>query len=267
MKPRANRGVFVAGTDTGVGKTLITAGLVVALREMGVDAVPMKPIQTGCVAQRRRLAAPDLDFSLRVGGLAASPEELRWMCPYRFQMACSPHLAAARAGVRIGIAMIRRAFDRLAERHEVVVVEGAGGVLVPLGPAGSMLTLMTSLDLPVVLVARAGLGTLNHTLLTLNEIRRAGLRVAGLIVNQGEGRGWGTVERDNCGTLARLGKVPVLATIRNDRAIADVTPAAFARFARKNFRRLFLLRNKGLCETIHGFPKSRWAARGAQKGG
>lgn len=233
----SKRGVFVAGTDTGIGKTLVAAGLIAALRANRIDAVPMKPVQTGCAIRGLEGQAPDLVVCLKAGRLDVSPGELRRMCPYRFRAACSPHLAAAQAGARIRLSVIRRAFEFLLRRHEFVVVEGAGGVLVPLGPAGTMLTLMKGLDLPVVLVARSGLGTLNHTLLSLRELRRAGLHVAGLVVNQTEKGPWGLIEQDNCRTLTRLGKVPVLACIRYNRTVAAAMPETFARFARRTFDR------------------------------
>lgn len=227
------RGLFVTGTDTGVGKTVVSAGIVAAMRRQGIDAVPMKAVQTGCRAGSRGLEAPDLRLSLRMSGLAPEPGELARMCPLRFRTACSPHLAARLEGGRISVPAIRRSFDWLAERHDMVVVEGAGGVLVPLGPAGSMLTLMHALALPVVVVARPGLGTLNHTLLTLNEIRRAGLRVAGIVVNQSKPGSWGGVEADNVRTLERLGRVRVIAVIRHRRALSASVSAFNARVSRR----------------------------------
>lgn len=212
-------GVFVTGTDTGVGKTLVTAGILTAMRRQGLDAVPMKPVQTGCRAGRRGLQPPDLLVALKINALCPEADELERMCPCRFRTPCSPHLAARLEGGRVSIAAIRRAFEWLRARHEAVVVEGAGGVLVPLGPAGSTLRLMRRLDLPVVVVARAGLGTLNHTLLTLNEIRRAGLRIVGVVVNQPASHLWGRIEEDNVRSIRRLGRVRILAVIRHRRGV------------------------------------------------
>ncbi len=94
-----DRGLFVTGTDTGVGKTVVAAAILRTWREMGVDAVPMKPVQTGCAGRGRRLVAPDLDSCLRVAGLRADPDEYALMAPYRYRPACSPHLAARLAGL------------------------------------------------------------------------------------------------------------------------------------------------------------------------
>ena len=125
-------GIFVTGTDTGVGKTIIAAGLLAQFRAAGVDAVPMKPVQTGCKLVKGRRVAPDLTFCLNMAGLKPYKRELADMAPYCFSPACSPHLAAQEAGVSLSLSMIERAYKRLSRAHEMVVVEGAGGVLVPL---------------------------------------------------------------------------------------------------------------------------------------
>lgn len=204
------RGIFVAGTDTGVGKTHVAAELVSDLRRAGVDAVPMKPVQTGCVSRGGRLVAPDMEVCLERAGMKPDPASLADMAPYCFRPACSPHLAAERAGVRISVPVIMRAFRRLARAHGSVVVEGAGGILVPLNSRQTMLDLMVQMGLPILLVARPGLGTINHTLLSLRMVRQAGLEVLGVVMNQAaEGR-WGRIERDNLRTIEKLGAVAVL---------------------------------------------------------
>ena len=222
------QGLFITGTDTGVGKTVVTAALLTLLRARGVDAVPMKPVQTGCRRVRGGLHAPDLDFVLRMAGLHPPVEELSWMCPYRFAPACSPHLAARRAHADIRLGRIRDGFRRLGRRHAAVLVEGAGGVLVPLDARHTMLDLMQDLGLPVVLVARPGLGTLNHTLLSLAALRGAGLRIAGVLLVDTQPRRWGTIERDNAATIARLGRVPVLGRLPYLAELGrTLAPAAF----------------------------------------
>ena len=202
------RGFFITGTDTGVGKTLAAAALLAVLRKDGCDAVPLKPVQTGCSRGPQGLVASDLEFCLRLAGLEGTAERAL-MAPYRFEPACSPHLAAERAGQRIEIAAIAAAGESLAARHAAVVVEGAGGVLAPVQGETTMCDVMIALALPVVLVARPGLGTINHSLLSLRELRRAGLRVAGVLFNQAQ-PAWGPVEEDNLRTVARLGQVRVL---------------------------------------------------------
>ena len=214
------RGWFITGTDTGVGKTALAAALLAALRRAGRDAAPAKPVQTGCP---RGHPAPDLDFVLRAAGLAVPREEYAWMAPYRFEPPCSPHLAARRAGVRISLSVIERSLRRLAARHELLLVEGAGGVMVPLNPAHTMRDLMARLGLPVLVAARPGLGTINHTLLTLESLRGAGLRVAAVVLVQGRPGRRTYIDQDNEITLARRGRTPVR-RLSYDRGLAAGRP-------------------------------------------
>jgi len=175
---------------------------------------PMKPVQTGCRLRNGVLRAPDLVESLKAAGLRFSATEMADMAPYCFRPACSPHLAAALAGERISLRHIELAFRRLNRRYDGVIVEGAGGVMAPLNPKETMLDLMSRLRLPVVLVARPGLGTLNHTLLSLRAMKAAGLEVLGVVLNQSSPGQWGRIEDDNCRTIERMGNVNVLACIR-----------------------------------------------------
>ena len=202
------KSVFITGTDTGIGKTVVAAGLLAAARARGIDAVPMKPVQTGCA---RNLAAPDLDFCLREARFKPWPHERDWMCPYRFIPACSPHLAARLARKRIQIRKIAGGFNRLASLHEAVIVEGAGGVLAPINEKNTMLDIMKALRLPVILVARAGLGTINHTLLSLRELRHAKLKVVGVVLVESAPGKRSVIEKDNLRTIERLSGIPILA--------------------------------------------------------
>lgn len=206
-------GIFITGTDTGVGKTLVAAGLLRVLRGAGVDAVPMKPVQTGCVRRRGVWVAPDLALSLKTAGLDPSEDEIAHMAPYCFHPACSPHLAARLAGRRISLLIIRRAFRQLEGAHDLVVVEGAGGVLVPLDRQLTMVDMMKSLALPIVLVARPGLGTINHTLLSIHALRHAGLTVKAVVLNQSSSGRLGRIERDNRKVIESMGAVPVVAVL------------------------------------------------------
>lgn len=196
-----NSGIFITGTDTGVGKTMVTAALLADLRSQGIDAVPMKPIQTGRTS--------DLSVHLKAGHLKPTATELKWMNPYRFTWAVSPHLAAKSEKVKISLTKILSAYRQLEKAHDFVLVEGAGGVLVPIIGNRTMLDLMKRLKLPVLVVARPSVGTLNHTLLTLNELRRAKVEVLGVVLVQSEKSRWGTVEKNNLETIARLGKTKV----------------------------------------------------------
>jgi len=203
--------VFITGTDTGVGKTVVSATLLCALKSNGVDAVYMKPVQTGCRRKSGHLVAPDLEFVLSVSGFLPTEQERKLMAPYRFRQACSPHLAAALERRNISLSKIMKAFAGLKSRHDFVIVEGAGGILTPLSWQYSMLDVMKSLSLPVILVARPGLGTINHTLLSLRELRRAKLNILGVVLNYSSAKTKGIIEASNKEAVERLGRVPVLA--------------------------------------------------------
>jgi dethiobiotin synthetase len=139
----------------------------------------MKPVETG-VGERRPLDA----LALREAAGGSEPLEL--VCPQRFTLPAAPLVAAAAAGRSVDLGAIRAAFGLLAARHACVIAEGAGGLLVPVGPGFDMADLARELGLPVLVVARARLGTINHTLLTLEAARGRGLAVAGVIVSHGQ---------------------------------------------------------------------------------
>ena len=174
------RGVFVTGTDTGVGKTLVACALVRGLRRLGLDVGVMKPVETGVGA-----AGPRDALALREAAGVDDPLEL--VCPFALALPAAPTVAAAAEGRRIELDVIRRAFATLASRHGCVVAEGAGGLLVPVADGASMADLARELGLPLLVVARASLGTINHTLLTLEAARTRGLRVAGVVISHSSG--------------------------------------------------------------------------------
>jgi dethiobiotin synthetase len=210
------RGVFVTGTDTGVGKTRVAAGLLRRLRAAGLDATAMKPIQTGAARDRDgRLLAPDLVDVLSAAGLEAGEAEREELAPYVFEPACAPHLAARLLGREIELPRIVACARRVAARHDAIVVEGAGGVLVPLGRGATMADLAAALGVPAVLVAHAGLGTLNHVFLSLEALRARRVRVAGVVLNDARAADEGTrwIREDNARTIAELGAAPVLAHV------------------------------------------------------
>jgi len=172
------RGLFVTGTDTGVGKTVVGCALVEALRRRRVDVGVMKPIETG-VGPQGPLDAISLAES------AQTSDELALVCPERFALPAAPSAAAAAEGRRVDLDAIRAAFDALAARHERMVVEGAGGLLVPIRDAYTMADLARDFALPLLVVTRAALGTINHTQLTLEVAGHRGLPVAGVVISHG----------------------------------------------------------------------------------
>ncbi len=212
-------GLFITGTDTDIGKTALSALLLAELRRRDINAAPMKPAQTGCNG-----GVPDLDYSLAMAQMTVSPEDYAHMSPYQFEPACSPHLAAEMAGTEIDIAEMVIAARTLASDYEFVLAEGAGGIIVPLNRRETMLDLMQALKFPVLLAARPGLGTINHTLLSIRALRSDGLDIAGIVFVASTDQEFGFIEEDNGTTIEQFGKVPVLGTIPYCTQLAGSNP-------------------------------------------
>jgi dethiobiotin synthetase len=199
------RGLFVTGTDTGVGKTVVAAAICAALRERGERVAAFKPVVTG-LDEEPDPAWPR-DHELLAAACGAEPAEIT---PLTFGPPASPHLAAALGGTHIEPAELVRAAHAVFEGADVLVVEGVGGLLVPLTLGYAVRDLALALALPLVVAARPGLGTINHTLLTLEASRAAGLSVAGIVLTPWPAEPT-TIESDNRATLERLGGVAVAA--------------------------------------------------------
>lgn len=176
----SGRGVFVAGTDTGVGKTLIACALLRGLAGAGLRAVGMKPVAAGARNRRGVWYHDDVE-QLRAAANVDAPRQT--INPYCYAPPIAPHIAAREAGVPVSMAVIARSYARLAALSDIVVVEGVGGLLVPLGPRLSAAAIPERLNLPVVLVVGMRLGCLNHALLSVELAQARGLRLAGWIAN------------------------------------------------------------------------------------
>ena len=175
------RGFFVTGTDTSVGKTLVSCTLLHAFRARGRTAIGMKPVASGCIEFDGKLVSADAT-SLRA---ASSPcPELRTINPYAFAPAIAPHVAAHEVGTTIAIERILSVYSQLEQRCEAMVVEGVGGFRVPLNEREDTADLAVRLQLPVLLVVGMRLGCLNHALLTAEAIAARRLRLAGWVANQ-----------------------------------------------------------------------------------
>jgi dethiobiotin synthetase len=199
------RGCFVTGTDTGVGKTVVAACIAAALTARGQRVAAFKPVVTGLSEE----PPPGWPHDHRLLALASGQPDPRAVSPLLFDAPASPHLAAALAGEEIDAAALLAHARTAADHHDVLVVEGVGGLLVPLSLAYSVRDLARDLGLPLVVAARPGLGTINHTLLTLEAARGAGLAVAAVVLTPWPGRpGW--LERSNRETVATLGEVEVV---------------------------------------------------------
>jgi dethiobiotin synthetase len=194
------RGVFVTGTDTGVGKTVLAAALVAALRADGVDVAAFKPAVTG-VDEPEAGRPADHDLLAAAAGRPAAE-----VTPHRFGPAVSPHLAAELAGTALEPAALVAAARAL--RADVVVAEGVGGLLVPLTLGYTIRDLAVDLGWPVVIAARPGLGTINHSLLTIESARAAGLDVRAVVLTPWPAEP-SVMQRSNAKAIARLGGVEV----------------------------------------------------------
>jgi dethiobiotin synthetase len=175
------RGCFVTGTDTGVGKTLVSAGLIWALRRHHARVVGMKPVAAGLVLHEGAWVSEDV-LALRAASSLAVPAELD--NPVALPEPLSPHLAAERAGRHVPLALLQERCVQLQACADFVVVEGAGGWLVPLNEAETLADLAAALALPVVMVVGLRLGCLNHALLSAQAIAASGLTLAGWVANR-----------------------------------------------------------------------------------
>lgn len=219
------RGLFVTATDTGVGKTEVACALVALARAAGVDAVGMKPAQSGVTAEEPSDAE-------RLREASGGVEPLEALCPYSFAPPLAPAVAARVEGRAVSFEGVLAAARALAARHQAVVVEGAGGLLVPLTERETFADLAVALGLPVLVVARAGLGTVNHTALTLEALRARGLAVAGVVLNRTAPHDDPSVPH-NAAEIARVTHREVLATLPWEPDIAARSAAIRSRLAGK----------------------------------
>ncbi len=173
------RGIFITGTDTGVGKTIVAATLARLLKMRGVNVGVMKPVTSGCREEDGRLVSDDALLLCQAAGTSCTDD----VAPYLLREPVAPAEAAKRDGIVIDFGRIREAFERLAASHDYVIVEGAGGLMVPLAGGLLVADLARQLDLPLLVVARPNLGTINHTVLTCFAAGQMELRVAGVMVN------------------------------------------------------------------------------------
>lgn len=177
---------FVVGTDTSVGKTYVASALIQHFAKSGVKVVGMKPIASGCELSEHGIWQGQFvnDDVVALNDAANVSVPLALINPYHFKPAIAPHIAAEKAGVEIDLDVIARSYHVLAELADVVVVEGAGGFLVPINAQQTLADLVVKLNLPIILVVGMRLGCINHALLTVEAIKSRGLRLAGWVANQ-----------------------------------------------------------------------------------
>lgn len=195
---------FVTATDTGVGKTETSCALLSLMADRGLEPAPMKPYESGCASLR----APADALAMRTA--ARSDDRLERICPHRFKLPLAPGVAAARAGVEPSFEKTLDAYRSFARRN--LIVEGAGGLLVPIDSKRDIVDLIRALKLPVLLVARAGLGTLNHTGLSLELLARRRIPVRAVLLSRSTPQR-DPSERDNAALLVQRHGVPVLGPV------------------------------------------------------
>ena len=202
-------GYFITGTDTGIGKTVVTACLATLFKSQGEDVGVMKPIETGVDPECSSSANSDAQFLMEVSGVRDTLEEV---CPYRFKPSASPYQAASIEGREIDPAKILQRFKTLQARHSLMLVEGIGGLMVPITRRYHVADLALQMNLPLIIVSRVQVGTLNHTLLTLNAARHYGLTVKGVILNLSDKNALDAIEKEQGSLIEEFSDVPILGT-------------------------------------------------------
>ncbi|MBM4123661.1 MAG: dethiobiotin synthase [Nitrospira sp.] len=218
VSAKAIQGCFVTGTDTGVGKTLVIAALAHYLRQQGLDVGVMKPIETGCEPGGSALSDGADGARLQVGIGNHDPSHL--VTPYRFPDPLAPLAAAERAGMTIQPDRIVTAFKELAARHRCLLVEGVGGVMVPIAEGFDVRDLIARLGLPVLIVGRAALGGVNHALLTVEALQQRGIPVLAILLNRPAGARASThgrlQEESTAALLRKRHDIPLLGPLRHE---------------------------------------------------
>jgi dethiobiotin synthetase len=196
--------ILVTGTDTDVGKTFVCGLLLNYLKEVGGDVGYQKWAATG-----PDFPPVDLTFCLETAGIPIVEEDLALQVPYHFTMPASPHLAAEQQGAELDKQHILSCYEKMKTRHGLLVVEGVGGLMVPLRRNLLLADLLAELKIPTLIVARSGLGTINHTLLTLEGLRARNIPVLGVVFSDSEFNENEVLVADNMKTIGEIGKVKV----------------------------------------------------------
>lgn len=202
------KGIFITGTDTGIGKTVVAAAIARVLKERGINVGIMKPVTSGCSERDGKLFSDDAALLRWAAGLPFDEDTE----PYCLKAPIAPSMAAEKEGVRIDFSLIKSAYDRLASQHDFMIIEGAGGLMVPLAGGLLIADLITQLKVPALVVTRPNLGTVNHTLLTCFTARQLGIETRGFIINRYPDRP-GEAEEYAPHLLDSLAGVPLLGVL------------------------------------------------------
>jgi dethiobiotin synthetase len=215
-------GLFITGTDTGVGKTLVTGAIAALLVRQGRRVAVCKPIATGCVHRREGLVSEDAEW---LAHCSQTRHPLDLVCPQRYAEPLAPAVAAGRAGAPLDHAAIDRAIRIMSEGADLMLIEGIGGIMVPIDASHTVVDLVRWLRVPAIIVARAALGTINHTLLTIAALRQAGIQVAGVVVNRYPTDTPPLAEETNPRAIERWGKTKVLCLVPDCPTLSATLPA------------------------------------------
>lgn len=199
-------GIFITGTDTGVGKTVVAMAIASTLRRRGYRVGVMKPVESGCARQNGQLIGQDAQLLVEASGCTAPIEQVN---PYALELPLAPALAAEREGRAIDMAVIQSCFAGIAAHHDVTVVEAAGGLLSPFAGSLTMRDLGRALGLPTVIVVANALGAINHAALTVEAAERVGLPILGLVLNDTR-EDPDEATRTNAASLVRWGGAPLI---------------------------------------------------------
>ena len=208
--------IFITGTDTGVGKTVITACIAAALLRKGKKVAVYKPVQCGNLL-KGKIESPDLAAVKKLSGIS----EDCLFNDYSFKFASSPHLAAELENKKVDVDLIKKHHKEISKKFDCVLIEGAGGLIVPLTREYAVLDLISELSVPALVVARAGLGTINHTSMTIKCLKSQNIEITGIVMNYFKG---GKIEDDNKKIISQMNKVPVIGAVpfsKNLKNLAD----------------------------------------------
>ena len=227
------KGIFIVGTDTDAGKTIVTAGLMHIMRSNGYNATYFKAALSGAYEVGNELIPGDTKIVSEVSDLKEDYENIT---PYVYKTSVSPHLAAKLENNPINLDLIKEKFDSLKEKYDYIIAEGSGGIICPLiaDERGfyTLENLIKDLNMSVIIVARAGLGTINHTVLTVKYIESLGINIKGIIINN-------YIENflcnDNIKMIEKITKVPVIGKLENIEDINDNMVQAIRTHAEKSF--------------------------------
>lgn len=217
------KGIFITGTDTAVGKTLVAACLALQLKDRGKRVGVMKPIETGVVPTRQHHSD-----AVRLRAIVESDDALGAVCPYAFPLPLSPLAAAQAERSAIDLKAIQQVYRLLAKEHDLMIVEGIGGVHVPIAKKQDVMDLIKRLRLPTVVVGRSGLGGINHALLTIEALRKRKLAVAALVLN---------ATRPVRSQEARLQEKTTVEILRKKAGVPVIGPLPYRSEVQKQFRK------------------------------